>query len=118
MPTLAASVGEKKPHMMPPTTRRKMTSTHMVSGTEAARSFQVKRGPLGAISGLILDHPYMIRTKRTAVRRPGTMPARNSYPIDCSVRMPSMMRKTLGGIRHPSVPTDATIPVESLRSYL
>jgi hypothetical protein len=69
------------------------------------------------MDGFILHHPYMVNTKNKAIISPGIIPARNNLPIDCSVMMPSTMRVTLGGMSMPSVPTVATIPVESFLLY-
>jgi hypothetical protein len=55
----------------------------------------------------------MITIKKKAIISPGTSPARNNLPMDCSVIMPNTIRVTLGGMRIPRVPTVATIPVES-----
>ena len=41
---------------------------------------------------------------------PGTTPARNSAPIDCSVRMPQTIIRTLGGISMPRQEEPATVP--------
>ncbi len=58
----------------------------------------------------------MMQMKNTATIRPGMIPARKSLPMDCSVMIPKTISVTLGGIRIPSVPTEATIPVESFLS--
>ena len=58
----------------------------------------------------------MIPMKKRAMISPGRIPARKSWPIDCSVRMPYMMRTTEGGMMTPRVPTVATMPVDSLLS--
>ena len=55
----------------------------------------------------------MVTMKKKAIISPGMSPARNSLPIDSPVIMPKTTRVTLGGMRMPSVPTEATIPVES-----
>jgi hypothetical protein len=51
------------------------------------------------------------------MRRPGTIPARKSSPIDCSAIIPKIIRVMLGGKITPRVPTEATIPVESCLLY-
>ncbi len=55
----------------------------------------------------------MVKMKKAAIISPGMSPARNSFPIDCSVMIPKTISVTLGGMSTPSVPTVATIPVES-----
>src|SRR5271157_3190400 len=57
VPTLPASVGVKNPVMMPPTIRRKTTTTHPTSGSTCSRALQGKTGPLGPTAGLSLHHP-------------------------------------------------------------
>ena len=52
-------------------------------------------------------------TNKKAVSNPGTIPAINNLAIDCSVIIPNRIKVTLGGMRIPSVPTLATIPVDS-----
>ena len=52
-PTLPASVGVKKPFISPPMITTNTSSTHTTSGSEARRSFQVERAPLGPRAGLI-----------------------------------------------------------------
>ncbi|OPX99052.1 MAG: hypothetical protein A4E59_00326 [Syntrophorhabdus sp. PtaB.Bin027] len=45
------------------------------------------------------------------------IPARNNLPIDNWVTIPKTINTTLGGINTPSVPTVATIPVDSFLAY-
>jgi len=45
------------------------------------------------------------------------MPAINSCPIDCSVRIAYTINTTDGGIIIPSVPPAATVPAASFISY-
>ena len=59
----------------------------------------------------------MTTIKKEDIIRPGKIPAIKSLPIDCCVRIPKTMRVMLGGRRTPSVPTVATIPVESFLLY-
>ena len=93
-----------------------MTRIQSTSGSDATRSFQVDLSPLGPSAGLILHQPSMMPMKNRAMIRPGTRPARKSFPIDCSVMMPKTISVTLGGMRMPRVPTMATTPVESFLS--
>jgi hypothetical protein len=44
---------------------------------------------------------------------PGTTPARNRAPMDCSVAMPYRISVTLGGMRMPSVPPATIAPDET-----
>ena len=43
---------------------------------------------------------------------PGTMPAMNRSPIDCSAKRPKMISSRLGGISMPSTELPATTPTE------
>ena len=57
VPTLPASVGVKKPSMMPPTISRKTTTTQPTSGSTLSLAPHEKTGPFGPTAGLILHHP-------------------------------------------------------------
>jgi len=57
VPTAPASVGVKKPYMIPPMTRRKTRMIQATSGSERNLAFQVDRSDMGAIFGLIFTHP-------------------------------------------------------------
>jgi len=88
VPTAAASEGVKKPAMIPPTTTKKTIRTHMISGNVRIRAFQVDLSDWGAILGSIFAHPKIMNMKKSAMRRPGRIPARKSFPMDCSVIIP------------------------------
>ena len=48
---------------------------------------------------------------------PGSIPAMNSLPMDCSVSIPYTINTVLGGIRIPRLPPAATVPVARPISY-
>jgi hypothetical protein len=91
----------------------KITITHITSLSDIHLSFDVDLCPLGPNDGLILHHPYIIRINNKAMNNPGTVEATNNLPIDVSVIMPYIIRRTLGGIKLPRVLPTAMTPVES-----
>ena len=60
----------------------------------------------------------MVATNSAESSKPGSTPAANSFPIDCSVSIPYTIKMTLGGIRMPRLPAAATVPVARPMSYL
>ena len=56
VPTAPASVGVKKPLMIPPTTMRKTSPIQKTSGKEWILAFHDDRSDMGAILGLIFAH--------------------------------------------------------------
>jgi hypothetical protein len=59
----------------------------------------------------------IVRIHSTANPSPGKIPAMKRAPIDCSVIRPYIIRKMVGGMRQPRVPTIATSPVPSVLEY-
>ena len=51
-------------------------------------ALHVDLSPFGPSLGLILHQPKRVIANEKAIIRPGIMPARNSLPIDVSVRRP------------------------------
>ena len=71
-------------------------------------------GGTGATEGSIFTQPIMIPINNAARRRPGSIPAIRSFPIDCSVSIPYTTKPILGGIRKSIVAPAATIPPANL----
>lgn len=113
-----ASVDVNNPFKIPPITMKKMMATAMNSGSVSALSPQVKViVAFGPRAGLILHHTHIMIMKKKEMSNAGNIPARNSFPIDCSVMIPNMIIVILGGKRIPMVPTLATIPVDNFLRY-
>ena len=53
---------------------------------------------------------------RMAKMMPGMNPARNSLPIDCSITIPQIISRTLGGISMPRLALPAIEPSANDRS--
>src|SRR3989339_799701 len=88
VPMLPASVGENHPAMSPPMTREKIIATHRNSGEDFILSSHVDLGDGLATDGSILTQPMITHMKNRAMISPGKIPARKSFPIDCSVMIP------------------------------
>ena len=118
-PTAPASVGVNHPSSRPPMEIRNVTITSKSPLPRASkRSFQDDFGPTGPSDGFLFTRILMVSIYRTIRSMPGTMPAINSFPMDCSEEIPYIMKITLGGIRTPRAPPAATLADESESSYL
>ena len=88
-PTPAASVAVKAPPYMPPITSVNSAATAHTSRRARRRSASVARACVcGACLGSCQVTMAMVAMNSSVSRMPGRMPARNSLPIDCSVRKP------------------------------
>ncbi len=112
-PMAPASVGVKKPMKRPPMTSTKMMSVSETPVSDATFSLKENLGPLGPSSGLMVTQMSTAAMKNMVRMMPGRIPAMKSLPMDCSVRMPYTMKITLGGMRIPRLPAEATTPVAS-----
>ena len=86
-PTPPASVGVKKPPYRPPITNRNSTSGAQTFFRSATRSLQGLSAPRGSQPGRTRTMIMMVSTYISIASRPGTMPAMNSLPMSCWVRM-------------------------------
>ena len=88
-PMPAASVAVKTPPYMPPITSVNSAATAHTSRSALRRSAKLARScTVGARAGLCQVTIAMVKMNITVSRMPGSTPARNSLPIDVSVRKP------------------------------
>jgi len=115
-PMAPACVGLNQPRKSPPMARTNRITASMIPLKERTFVPQLVGRPGGARFGLRMHKRRTVATKKMLKIIPGTIPAIKSSPMDCSVRIPYTIRTVLGGIRIPSVPAAATVPVARISS--
>src|SRR5258707_8641369 len=105
--TTAASVGVNTPNFRPTSTMIGSTIAHVDSCAAFQISAPVARGGGWMFSFLATSH--QVTAIDTPIRRPGTIPARNSLLIETLAATPKMTKPIDGGI------TGAMIPAEAMR---
>ena len=99
-------------------TRTKSPNIPQTLFKERSLSSQAKALPGGPSAGFLL-HMRRIRSINSPARnKPGKIPAINKAPILVSVIIPKMIKMVLGGMRIPSVPPAAIVPVAKRELYL
>lgn len=116
-PIAPACVGLNQPRNNPPIAKRNRTMVSIIPVTARSFCFQVVGAPGGPMRGLRQQRRTTVATNERLRSIPGNTPAIKSLPMDSSVIILKTMRKVLGGIRIPSVPETATVPVASVSLY-
>ena len=80
-------MGVKKPPYKPPITNKNSTKGAHTSFKPLRRSPKDLRSPAGSQSGRKYTISMMVMTYMLIANKPGTLPAMNSLPMSCCVKM-------------------------------
>ncbi len=117
-PTAPASSGVNTPEYIPPSTISTRMAIPQTLRNEKILFFQLMSMVEGGASdGRNLAMAYIPRLSRPARSIPGPMPAMNIRPIDCSVKIPKKIMRTLGGMSMARAPAEAIDAVPKVGLY-